>query len=192
MINLKLISVLIILLSVIKCEDVFLPLSKNDLHCIDNFHPCTNSADCCSHACIGNLCIGWKPKTTTGSEPNCNGNFHPCSDNADCCSQTCLSNLCIEWNDLKTAKIQDPNCIDNFHPCTNSDDCCSHACIDNLCVGWMGESTDKTDVQVFPEAVNACNIIICNGKLFSVCCSGGIVPHDCFSHDNCFSVTCYC
>ena len=36
---------------------VFLNVAQS---CIDNFHPCVNSSDCCSKACISFLCVGWK------------------------------------------------------------------------------------------------------------------------------------
>jgi len=116
-------------------------------------------------------------------------------------------------NGLRFEIAEKAQCKEDGEACGSFLECCSHICIDivNRCISFADfqkvkgisqevvktdkpiEVKEKKEEKLVSTNIQApCNTVYCNGIPFTLYCPNGVCPHNCFTPDNCHSVTCYC
>ena len=64
--------------------------------------------------------------------------------------------------------------------------------ISEVSINQSEAKKEITMTELVKDNLKSCAYITCGVKTFYGCCPGEIVPHDCYTSDQCLTVSCFC
>ena len=163
-----------------QCDPGSLTCTSTVGRCVQPAGACAASTDCCSLACVNNVC----------NVDACLSDGKPCADPAQCCGGSCAGGTC---QPLNTA------CKTAGNSCDGNDGCCSKLCTNGTCT--LGSSFCIQTGDVCAVASDCCGGIctVAQGAALGTCgappagasfCHGGFDGTVCQTCNDCCSRLC--